>query len=183
MCVFYGDRKDGPPRLDREERRITGLFASEWYDDGCWGGYVLKLIKISCTNKSIRQQQQSLSRLCVMPLTFWLHFKTKAPTIRIFIALFSRGSFMAPFWWLPPKRDFQQQCFEAISGCWAKGAGHSKIYNRASCKLSKATTLPSHSVWKSPKMSHLNFSILAFFTIFWPTKTDLSGNSCWPRKL
>ena len=169
MCVFYGDRKDGPPRLDREERRITGLFASEWYDDGCRGGYVLKLIKISCTNKSIRQQQQqSLSRLCVMPLTFWLHFKTKAPTIRIFIALFSRGSFMAPFWWLPPKRDFQQQCFEAISGCWAKGAGHSKIYNRASCKLSKATTLPSAQCLKITQnvaFEFLNFGIFhQFFT-------------------
>ena len=67
-------------------------------------GYVLKLIKISCTNKSIRQQQQqSLSRLCVMPLTFWLHFKTKAPTIRIFIALFP-GDPLWPFWWLPRHR-------------------------------------------------------------------------------
>ena len=38
-----------------------------------------------------------------------------------------------------------------------------------------------HSVWKSPKMSHLNFSILAFSTIFCPIKTDLSGNSVWPQ--
>ena len=38
-----------------------------------------------------------------------------------------------------------------------------------------------HSVWKSPKMSHLNCSILAFSTIFWPIKTDLSGNTVWPQ--
>ena len=38
-----------------------------------------------------------------------------------------------------------------------------------------------HSVWKSPKMSHLNFSILAFSTNFCPIKTDLSGNTVWPQ--
>ena len=37
------------------------------------------------------------------------------------------------------------------------------------------------SVWKSPKMSHLNFWILAFSTNFWPIKTDLSGNTVWPQ--
>ena len=42
---------------------------------------------------------------------------------------------------------------------------------------------PFHSVWKSPKMSHLNFSILAFSTNFCPIKTDLSGNSVWPQAL
>ena len=41
-----------------------------------------------------------------------------------------------------------------------------------------------HSVWKSPKMSHLNFfSILAFSTNFCPIKTDLSGNTVWPQDL
>ena len=29
----------------------------------------------------------------------------------------------------------------------------------------------AHIVWKSPKMSHLNFSILGFFTNFWLIKT------------
>ena len=38
-----------------------------------------------------------------------------------------------------------------------------------------------HSVWKSHKMSHLNFSILAFSTNFWPIKTDLSGNTVWQQ--
>ena len=38
-----------------------------------------------------------------------------------------------------------------------------------------------HSVWKSPKMSHLNFPILAFSTNFSPIKTDLSGNTVWPQ--
>ena len=40
-----------------------------------------------------------------------------------------------------------------------------------------------HSVWKSPKMSHLSFWILAFSTNFWPIKTDLSGNPVWPQAL
>ena len=41
--------------------------------------------------------------------------------------------------------------------------------------------LDIHSVWKSPKMSQLNFSIVAFSTNFCPTKTDLSGNTVWPQ--
>ena len=40
-----------------------------------------------------------------------------------------------------------------------------------------------HSAWKSTKMSHLSFWILAFSTNFWPTKTDLSGTSVWPEAL
>ena len=32
----------------------------------------------------------------------------------------------------------------------------------------------SQTVWKSPEMSHLNFSILAFSTNFCPMKTDLT---------
>ena len=96
---------------NRDLKRITGLFAFEWYDDG-----VLKLIKISCTNKSIHRRASCTSarrtvkvarrdrRLCVMPLTFWLHFKTKAPTIRIFIAPFP-GDLLWPFS-LPPLPSF-----------------------------------------------------------------------------
>ena len=40
-----------------------------------------------------------------------------------------------------------------------------------------------HSVWKSPKMSQLIVSILAFSANFWPIKTDMSGNSVWPQAL
>ena len=39
----------------------------------------------------------------------------------------------------------------------------------------------SHIVWKLLTMSHLNFWILAFCTIFCPIKTDLSGNTVWPQ--
>ena len=38
-----------------------------------------------------------------------------------------------------------------------------------------------HIVWKLLKISHLNFSILAFSTIFCPIKTDLSGNTVGPQ--
>ena len=38
-----------------------------------------------------------------------------------------------------------------------------------------------HSVWKSPRMSYLYFSILAFSTKFCPIKTDLFGNTVWPQ--
>ena len=50
-------------------------------------------------------------------------------------------------------------------------------------KIIKQITVQWHSVWKSPRMSDLNFSILAFSTYFWPIKTDLSGNSVWPQAL
>ena len=43
------------------------------------------------------------------------------------------------------------------------------------------TFLLPHRVWKSPNMSHLSFSILAFSTNFCPTKIDLSGNTVWPQ--
>ena len=36
-----------------------------------------------------------------------------------------------------------------------------------------------HSVWKSPKMSHLNFNFQ--FWRFCPIKSDLSGNTIWPK--
>ena len=40
-----------------------------------------------------------------------------------------------------------------------------------------------HSVWKILKMSHLNFSIVAFSTNFCPIKTDLFGNTVWQASL
>ena len=55
--------------------------------------------------------------------------------------------------------------------------GHSK------CSLSFSVSyfIQTHSVWKSPIMSHLNFLILAFSTNFYPITTDLSGNTVWPQ--
>ena len=38
-------------------------------------------------------------------------------------------------------------------------------------------------VWKLLKMSHLNFSMLAFSTNFCLIKSDLSGNTVWPLRL
>ena len=40
-----------------------------------------------------------------------------------------------------------------------------------------------HGVWKSPKMSHSSFSILAFSNNFCPIKSGQSGNSVWPQVL
>ena len=37
------------------------------------------------------------------------------------------------------------------------------------------------NVWKSPKISHLSFSILAFSTNICPIKIDLSGTTVWPQ--
>ena len=37
------------------------------------------------------------------------------------------------------------------------------------------------TAWKSLKMSHLNFSMLAFSTNFCSIKSDLSGNTVWPQ--
>ena len=42
-------------------------------------------------------------------------------------------------------------------------------------------TASMHIVWKLLKMSHLNFWILAFSSMFCLIKTDLSGNTVWPR--
>ena len=39
----------------------------------------------------------------------------------------------------------------------------------------------NNSGWKSPKMSHMSYSILVFFTNFCQIKTDLSGNAVWPQ--
>ena len=38
-----------------------------------------------------------------------------------------------------------------------------------------------HIVWKSTKMSHLNYGILAFSTNFCPIISNLSGNTVWPQ--
>ena len=43
--------------------------------------------------------------------------------------------------------------------------------------LGPDATLRRHSVWKSPNLSYLSFSILAFSTNFCPIKIDLSGNT------
>ena len=40
-----------------------------------------------------------------------------------------------------------------------------------------------HIVWKSPKMSHLSFPILAFSTNFCQIKTDLYGNNVRPKAI
>ena len=38
-----------------------------------------------------------------------------------------------------------------------------------------------HTVWKSRKMYHFNFWILAFSTHICPIEYDLSGNTIWPQ--
>ena len=40
-----------------------------------------------------------------------------------------------------------------------------------------------HSIWKSPKILHLSFSILPFPTIVCPIDIYLSGSTLWPQAL
>ena len=64
----------------------------------------------------------------------------------------------------------------------AGATGGTKITSAAAfVRFFPLFTSTLHSVWKSHKKSHLNFSILAFSTKFCPIKTDLSGNTVWPQ--
>ena len=53
------------------------------------------------------------------------------------------------------------------------------IRKRAHASTYQASLQQFHSVWKSPKMSHLNFWNLAFSNHFCPIKSCLSGNTVW----
>ena len=55
--------------------------------------------------------------------------------------------------------------------------------SKTCCETTPQNTIKAewHSVWKSPKMSHFYFLILAFSTNFCPVKTDLPGNTVWPQ--
>ena len=79
---------------------------------------------------------------------------------------------------------------------WKDGKGKPKLVHQSSlahfstilCKATKKCNVMYkkiivHNVWKSSKMSHLNFWILAFSTNFCPIETDLSGNTVWPQAL
>ena len=56
--------------------------------------------------------------------------------------------------------------------------GYQAVYNYL---CNNMQLKPPHSVWKSSKMSYLNFWILAFSANFCPIKTDLYGNTVWPQ--
>ena len=59
-----------------------------------------------------------------------------------------------------------------------------KSYTKKTQILSAWSIGSRHIVWKTPKMSPMNFSILAFSTDFCPIKIDLSLRSpCWMRLL
>ena len=58
-------------------------------------------------------------------------------------------------------------------------AEEEQCFFKQSTPCEKNFLLLLHIVWTSLKMSHLNFSILAFSTTFCPIKTDLSGNTVW----
>ena len=53
------------------------------------------------------------------------------------------------------------------------------FYNNTNCKFKYWNPNSPKIIWKSPKMSHLNFLILAFSTNFCPIEIDLSGNTVW----
>ena len=56
-----------------------------------------------------------------------------------------------------------------------------RLINYSTTVFNANWTWRMHIVWKSLKMSHLNFLILAFSTNFCPIKTDMSGNTVWPQ--
>ena len=58
--------------------------------------------------------------------------------------------------------------------------GYQAVYNYL---CNNMQLKPPHSVWKSSKMSYLNFWILAFSANFCPIKTDLYGKTIWPQAL
>ena len=69
-----------------------------------------------------------------------------------------------------------KHCFKVLST-----ANQSCLPKFSSLEAVVAQSQTRHSVWKSPKMSLLNFGIFhQFFDLF---KTDLSGNSVWPQAL
>ena len=82
------------------------------------------------------------------------------------------------YWHFPVRIPIENHCKSkrTQNNFWA--------FSRKTCQMLKCygdVAKPQHSVWKSLKMSHLNFGILAFFTNFSPIKTDLSGNTVWPQ--
>ena len=89
-------------------------------------------------------------------------------TLALFLYVLWKVSYLALFIWLPPLVKRQNVLSSFLKHPCLDGP-------------TKTTNNPQHSVWKSPKMSHLNFWILAFSTNFCPIKTDLSGNTVWPQ--
>ena len=96
------------------------------------------------------------------------------------------------FFWRPNHNDLKWKEKEIHYANWtqtktSKEGKHLRLSNplimgKISGKFpEKSKHLSRHSVWKSSKISHLNFSILAFSKKFWPIKTDLSGNTVWPQ--
>ena len=67
---------------------------------------------------------------------------------------------------------------------WVKKVGNNVEKKKKVSQFWVQTTfcksIQNHN-WKSPNMSHLSFPILAFSTNFCPIKTDLSGNTVWPK--
>lgn len=85
VCVFYGqNRKDGQPRSFKSYGAFC-IWMILHSDDG-----VLRLLLIK---SPVQINLSSTARLCVMPLTCWLHFKTKAPSAFL-LPFFQPGSFM-----------------------------------------------------------------------------------------
>ena len=70
-----------------------------------------------------------------------------------------------------------------IASFWAYQCNAALLSYYRTRLLTVSTKVHTHIVWKLLKMSHFNFSIMAFSTTFCPIKTDLSGNTVWPQAL
>ena len=71
--------------------------------------------------------------------------------------------------WLRPTKDIRRKYPFPYVIC-----GYEHMQSKTYSEL-------DHSFWKSSKMSHLSFPILAFSTIFCPFEIDRSGNAVWPK--
>ena len=115
----------------------------------------------------------------------WHHIRNWLAFPRIFIWLSTQMDFPFRFFsWIFPSPVFAYRCEQEIHPYYISTGWIIKIFHFSTILVfmtALSLRVYFHIVWKLLKMSHLNFWILAFSTIFCPIKTDMSGNTVWPQ--
>ena len=110
------------------------------------------------------QQEYTISRR---------HKTTKKRSENVTFLLISRPEYI----W--PQKSYQKSMkkrpFQALL------LQHQRPSEKRLLQNSNTTIRTKHSVWKSPKMSHLQFFNFGISTNFCPIKSDLSGFTVWPQ--